>query len=96
MAKDITGNPWILDTAEVIVTTPLRVKAMEWRPETAAGDDLSVTDNGGSEVWTEKAIAVDASGMIAYLWAAGMGDPVTVNGLTVATIDSGTLRVWVV
>ena len=94
MSNDTTGNPWTLDTAATIKTTPLRVMAMEWRPVTAAGDDLSVTDNGGSEVWTEKAIAVDSNGEISYNWPLN-AQGASVNGFTLTTIDSGTLRVWV-
>ena len=92
MANDTTGNPWVLDTAAVIKTTPVKVKAMEWRPVTAGSDDLSVTDNSGHEVWTEKAIAVDSSGMISYVWP---GEEQSCSGFTLTTIDSGTLRVWI-
>jgi hypothetical protein len=94
MANDITGNPWKLDTAAVIQTTPVKVKAMEWRPVTAAGDDLSVTDNAGHEIWTEKALAVDANGQISYVWPCNAGGGNSCNGFEVTTIDSGILRVW--
>ena len=95
MANDTTGNPWVLDTAGVIRTAPIKVLAMEWRPVTAEGDDLSVVDNSGHEIWTEKALAVDASGQISYQWANNGNRGMSCNGFNLATIDSGTLRVWI-
>ncbi len=94
MSNETTGNPWVLDTAAVIKTTPVKVKSMEWRPVTASGDDLSVTDNSGHEIWTEKAIAVDSDGMISYVWPQN-GEGLSCGGFTLTTIDSGTLRVWI-
>ena len=96
MANDITGNPWVLDTgsATAIRTSPIKVKSMEWRPETAVGDDLAVTDNAGHELWTEKALAVDSDGQLAFYWAQN-GEGMSCNGFTLATIDSGKLRVWI-
>ena len=94
MANSTTGNPWTLTDAAVLRTAPLKVMAMEWRPVTAEGDDLSVTDNSGHELWTEKAIAVDSNGMIAYNWPLN-GQGLSCNGFTLTTIDSGTLRVWI-
>ena len=93
MANDITGNPWKLDTAAVIRTPPVKVKAMEWTP-TTDGDDLLVSDNSGSEIWSLKAIAGDASEQIPYFWPLN-GEGLSCNGFTVTTIDNGTLRVWV-
>jgi len=94
MANDTTGNPWVLDTAAVIKTTPVKVKSMEWRPVTAVGDDLAVQDNAAHELWTEKAIAVDSDGQLAYYWAQN-GEGLSCGGFNLATIDSGKLRVWI-
>ena len=91
MPNDTTGNPWKLDTAAVITTKPVTIKAMEWRP-TTSGDDISVTSNDGSEIWAFKALAADTNEGIDYKWP---GQDMTFNGLNLVTIDNGTLRVYV-
>ena len=91
MANDTTGNPWKLDTAAVIRTKPVTIKAMEWRP-TTAGDDISVLANDGSEIWAFKALAADTNGGIDYKWP---GDNITFSGFNLSVIDHGTLRVYV-
>ena len=94
MANDTTGTPWKLDTAAVIRTGPLKIKSMAWTPA-ADGDDLLVSDNAGHEVWSYKALAGDASEQIVYRWPLEGSPGHPVNGFNLATIDSGTLRVWV-
>lgn len=91
MANDTTGNPWKLDTAGVIRTKPVTIKAMEWRP-TTAGDDISVTSNDGSEIWAFKALAADSNGGIEYKWP---GKDVAFSGFNLVTIDNGNLKVYV-
>lgn len=90
MSKDITGNPWILDAAEEIVTRPVYVKRMVWTP-TTDGDDLLIVDHAGGTVWTLKAIAADSNQGIEYEKVIDG----TVNGMTITTIDNGTVYVYV-
>ena len=89
MANDITGNPWILDTAESVTTNPFRCKYIEWTPE-ADGDDLLLVDNAGNTIWTRKAIAGDANQGISE----DKRIDGTLNGLSITTIDSGTVYVY--
>lgn len=90
MANASTGNPWKLDTAAVICTTPVFVKFMRWTPTTAE-DDLLVQNNASDDVWRLKAIAADADQMIEYeITIDGW-----VNGFNLVTIDNGTLYVYI-
>jgi len=90
MANSTTGNPWVLDTAGSIITTPFRCKLMVWTP-TTTGDDILLVDNGGNTLWSYKAIAGDSNQSIPYeLPIDGV-----VNGLTITTIDHGTLYVYI-
>lgn len=90
MAKDITGNPWVCDTAESITTYPTRVNYMEWTP-TTDGDDLLVVDNSGNTLWSIKAIAADTNQGISYK----KDFNTSLNGITITTIDHGTLYVHI-
>ena len=91
MANDTTGNPWKLDTAAVIQTKPVTIKAMVWTP-TADGDDIDIQSNDGSEIWSFKAIAGTTNEEIAYEWP---GKDITFQGFNLVTIDAGTLKVYI-
>lgn len=88
MANVTTGNPWILDTAAEITRNPVHVRRLRWTP-TTDGDDLLVVDNGGNTIWSIKAIAADSNQGIGYTleWGGSL------NGITITTIDHGTLYV---
>jgi hypothetical protein len=90
MANDLTGNPLKVDTAAAITTHPTHVFRMVWTP-TTAGDDILVEDNGGSDLWAYKAIAADSNQAIAYEREFNS----QVNGITVTTIDHGTLYIYI-
>jgi len=85
-----TGNPWISATAETVTDKPFFCKRMVWYP-TTTGDDISVTDNGGNVIWSYKAIAADSNGGIPY----ELEIDTVLNGLVVATIDHGSLYIYV-
>jgi hypothetical protein len=89
MANSLTGNVWKCDTAASLITTPLRVSKFVWTPA-ASGDDISVLDNGGNEIWTYKAIAGDTTQNIPYDF---MIDG-SLNGINLSTLDSGTFWVY--
>lgn len=88
MANITTGNPWVLDTAATITTTPIRVRRIRWTP-TTDGDDLLLKDNGGNTIWSLKAIAADTNQGISYTLELGG----SLNGLVITTMDHGTLYV---
>jgi hypothetical protein len=90
MATVTTGNPWTLSTAEEITTKPLFVNRMVWTP-TTDGDDLLVVDNSGATLWSLKAIAADTNQGISYERVFES----SVNGITITTIDHGTLYVHI-
>jgi len=90
MANELNGNPWLVDTAATITTSNVFVKRMVWTP-TTDGDDILVESNDGSNLWSYKAVAGDASEQIAY----SREFDCNVNGITVTTIDNGTLYIYV-
>ena len=88
MANNINGNPWVIDTAAVIMTDPVHVKRMTWQEPTAA-DDLTIVDNAGGTIWDENALAGGAG--IAYDKEVG----ILANGFNLSVIDGGTLYVYI-
>jgi hypothetical protein len=89
--NDTTGNPWRFDSADtgVISTSPMYISKMVWTPE-ADADDILVTDNSGHYIWSLNAIASTATEQIEYVKEING----SVNGFTLATLDSGTLYVY--
>lgn len=90
MANITTGNPWTCETAAAVTTKPLFVNRMVWAPE-ADGDDILVVDNSGATLWSLKAIAADSNKGITYERIFES----SINGITITTIDSGTLYVHI-
>ena len=85
-----TGNPYIVTQADTsVMTTPARVNYMEWFP-TTDGHDIAITDNGSNTLWSLKAIAADSNQGIGYR----KDFQCSVNGISVDTIDSGTLYIY--
>ena len=96
MANDLTGNPWIIDTAfdstEIADWNgPVRVQLMRWQ-EPTADDDLTITDNSGTTIFDENALAGGTG--ISTEWGFG-GNGVVFNGFNVTVIDGGTLYVYI-
>jgi hypothetical protein len=89
MANDITGKVWALDSAGSPHTNPFFCESMWWEAS-AADDDLLVVDNGGQTLWKQRAVAGDANASFVYNWE---GTPGILNGITITTIDGGTLYV---
>ena len=89
MANDLTGNPYICDTTGTVLSTPARVKKFVYTP-TTDGDDLVVQDNAGNNVWKFKAIGAATDQSIFYENV--IDGPV--NGISINTIDNGTLYIY--
>lgn len=89
MANDTTGNPWSIDTAGVLTTRPVAVDRIIWESPTADGDDIDIVNNAGHKVYTIKAIA----GGTGISYEREIGN--VVAGINVATIDSGTLYIYI-
>jgi hypothetical protein len=88
MANDTTGNPWKCDTAELVTANPVYVRRIKWLPN-AEGDDILIEDNAGHDIWSLKAIAVGSD--IPY-WIEIEG---SCNGITITTLDGGTVWIYV-
>ena len=89
MANNLTGNPWIIDTADTITTGPVYVVSAEWQEPTAA-DDLTIVDNSGNTIYDDNAIA----GGTGIRLEVKLGGAVY-NGFIVSVIDGGTLYVYI-
>ena len=88
MANDLNGSPLKVDTAGVIYVCNIFVTQMVWQEPAAAEDDLVVLDANGRTLWDENA----------YIGGAGVSIEQDINhiceGITVDTIDSGTLYIY--
>lgn len=93
MANDLSGNPWIVDTAGVIAVDPLRVTKMRWHPN-AADNDLLVSHGDGAVVWPIRAIAAASSNESVGCEEINFSPPFPFRGLKVVSIDAGTLYVF--
>ena len=88
MANDLLGSPYKIDTAGVITIDNIFVNQMVWQEPGAAEDDLVVSDSDARTLWDENA------------YAGGNGVSITrdinqiCHGITVDTIDSGTLFIY--
>ena len=89
MANDLTGNPYLVDTAAVITKESVSVIRMVWESPTTAAHTLDVVSNDGSKLWSTTAIA----GGTGIVYEREFGFPC--SGINVVTIQSGTLYVYV-
>lgn len=92
MANDFIGNPYMIDTAEDKTITA-KIHRMVWEPATA-DNDLMVKDGEGNELWK---IRADTGGSNAedYTLQYSKDFDRWVNGINIATIDGGTLKIYV-
>ena len=88
MPNDLNGSPLKVDTAGVVYTGNIFVNQMVWQEPAAAEDDLVVLDANGRTLWDENA----------YIGGTGVSIEQDINqiceGITVNTIDSGTLYIY--
>jgi hypothetical protein len=85
VANQLAANPWTLDTEGAIYTGHIRIKTIHWAIPVAAGDELLLLDRDGNTIVTAVAEA-DGQSQIFRLGA-------WYNGLTLDTLDSGTVLV---
>ncbi len=55
MANDTSRKPWFLDTAAVITTDRIRVRALRWVDGTTAGHTCLIEDSNGEQIWQSHA-----------------------------------------
>jgi hypothetical protein len=87
MSNVITANPWSLDTEGAVYTHSVKIKTIHWVTPAAADDVLIIKDKNGNVI-VQAVCEVDGSSQIFRIgkWYAG---------LTVDTLDSGTVLVHV-
>jgi len=87
MANSVTTNPLVLDTAGVVLTGPVSIKAIR-AVYGADADDVELSDAGGNSVFLGKATTIATAGNADGITVPG---GIKINGLTATTIDSGTV-----
>lgn len=88
--NDWTTYPAVIDAAEA-VTDIYRVYYFEWHPN-AADDDLEIQDGVGNVLWKIRA-AIGAPNHESYGIEINRINRMDVAGITVVTIDGGTLYI---
>jgi len=88
--NDWDTYPAVIDTAEA-VTDVYRIYYFEWHPN-AADDDLEIQDAGGNVLWKIRA-AIGAPNHESYGIEINKINRMDVSGITVVTIDGGTLYI---
>jgi hypothetical protein len=91
MSNVTTANPWILDTAAVITTEPVRVRKMTYIPN-AADNDLEVRHASGGVIWVTRAIAAASNNE--SIGQETFDGPIGCSGFNLAVIDGGKLYVY--
>ena len=89
MANNLTGNPYSVDTAAVITTKPIQINKIVWESPTTDGHTIDITDNAGHKIFSKAALAGGTG--ISYSDDFGM----VFSGLNVATIQSGTVYIYI-
>lgn len=92
MSNDITGNPYILDTASSTLVTAARIKIQSIRwvsPVASAGDTAIIQNALGRVVFSSE--ATGANYVEAQNWP--YEAPLIADGLKVTTLESGTLYI---
>ncbi|MDH4235607.1 MAG: hypothetical protein OEW25_01445 [Nitrospira sp.] len=92
MSNDITGNPYIVDTASSTLVTArrLRIQSVRWVSVAAsAGDAVSVQNALGQVLWSSSATGSNYAE--AQNWP--HESPLVADGLKVPTLGSGSLYI---
>ena len=94
MANDITGNPYVLDTAEAVTTTNVIVKSIVWTgtegSALAADNDFAITDANG-KIIIEKRAAFAGDDLHLPLPMGG----IPYSGITVSKLDGGICYLYI-
>lgn len=89
MANDLTGDPYIIDTAAatVLSTINLFIKSIRWVGGTTAGHTAVIQDQKGNVIWTSEASGANyVESEIIEQW---------IDGLIVPTLTSGVLYIQI-
>jgi hypothetical protein len=94
MSNDVTGNPLIIDTTSVtpITLRRLEITSIRWQSTAAsAGHTCVVHSSNNRVIWSS--VATGSNYVEAEHWS--VEAPLVADGLTVATLSSGTLYITV-
>ena len=89
MSNDLTGDPYIIDTAAatVLSTNNLYIKSIRWVGGTTAGHTAIIQDQTGNVIWSSVASGANyVESEIIEQW---------INGLIVPTLASGVLYIQI-
>ena len=97
MANDLTGNPWVVDTASAtpITTDDVFLDTIRWVGATTAGHQAIVKDNKGTPDTIYEGLASGANFIDERSFGAEYAGPRrVVGGLAVTTLSSGKLYIY--
>lgn len=97
MANDLTGNPWVIDTASStpVTTEDVYLDAIRWVGATTAGHQAVVKDNKGTPDTIYEGLANGANFIDERSFGAEYSGPRrVVGGLAVTTLGSGKLYIY--
>ena len=90
MPNDLSRRPWSLDTAAVITTDRVRIKALRAVAVANAADVVRVEDNNGERIWDAVATGLN-TGLLTQDFG-GKGQDF--DGFELAEITTGILYVY--
>jgi len=85
MANDLTGNPWVIDTAGALTSLEVRIDRIAWKNATTLNHTVLIVDGSG------KMIFEDFASGATYNTSEPRGR--TYSGVTVSTLNSGKLYI---
>ena len=97
IANDLTGNPWVVDTASAtpITTDDVYLDTIRWVGATTAGHQAIVKDNKGTPDTIYEGLASGANFIDERSFGAEYAGPRrVVGGLSVTTLGSGKLYIY--
>lgn len=87
MANDVTGNPWVLDTAEDIDSGGM-LQMIEFHPA-ATTNDLDVQDAAGNQLYLVQSVTDAAINLATTILKQEFDPPRNTTGLYLKVIDGG-------
>ena len=85
MANDLTGNPWVIDTAGAIFSGEVRIDRIAWKNATTLNHTVLIVDGAGKIIFEDFASGAtyNTSEPRARIY----------SGVTVTTLSSGKLYI---
>lgn len=92
MANDLTGNPWIIDTAgaNILSTDQIHIKSIRWVNATTVGHHATIQNQLGKVIWDSYASGAGyiESEMIEQ-WFSGLIVPTLGSGILYILLGKG-------